>query len=420
MSSAEDKWIGLTLAVSSSVAIGMSAIITKKGLNAAAIEGAAASDNHAYLKNSIWWLGISTQILGEIANFAAYTFAPPILVTPLGALSVLVGAIAASLMLGEVLGHLGRVGCTLSFIGSFMIVLNAPEDKAVDTVDQVLEYAAHPAFLLYVMAVLVHSVVTIALIVPRYGRTHPWVYISICSLVGSVSVMSIKAFGIAVKLTIGGNNQFWRPSTYVFGIVLILSAVVQLNYYNKALDTFSVNVVNPMYYVGFTSATIVASLILFQGFNTDNATAAVSLLCGFAVTFIGVHVLDISRRANDEFEEEQEDLLVQPLRSSVPGESGFFLPRQSLSDRTSLDRWDGRNPIAGRTNPSHHRRTSSASLFDNDLIQGNSRNGERLPLAGLREEDEWEMDGGERIRRLPSGRKPKSVSSLPRHPDLLT
>lgn len=30
-------------------------------------------------------------VIGEIANFAAYTFAPAILVTPLGALSVLIG-----------------------------------------------------------------------------------------------------------------------------------------------------------------------------------------------------------------------------------------------------------------------------------------------------------------------------------------
>jgi magnesium transporter len=95
--------------------------------------------------------------------------------------------------------------------------------------------------MLYVLVVLIFSIVAIWVLVPRHGRTHPWVYISICSLVGSVSVMSIKAFGIAIKLTIEGNNQSLRPSTYVSGIVLALSAVVQLNYYNKALDTFSVN-----------------------------------------------------------------------------------------------------------------------------------------------------------------------------------
>lgn len=31
------------------------------------------------------------MVIGEVANFAAYTFAPAILVTPLGALSVLIG-----------------------------------------------------------------------------------------------------------------------------------------------------------------------------------------------------------------------------------------------------------------------------------------------------------------------------------------
>jgi len=33
---------------------------------------------------------IFTVIVGEIANFAAYAFAPAILVTPLGALSIIV------------------------------------------------------------------------------------------------------------------------------------------------------------------------------------------------------------------------------------------------------------------------------------------------------------------------------------------
>jgi magnesium transporter len=53
-------------------------------------------------------------------------------------------AILASFLLNEELGHLGRVGCTLSLIGSLIIVLHAPEDKEVETVDEILEYAAQP------------------------------------------------------------------------------------------------------------------------------------------------------------------------------------------------------------------------------------------------------------------------------------
>ena len=79
-------------------------------------------------------------------------------------------------------------------------------------------------------------------IAPTYGRKNPVVYISICSLVGSVSVMAIKGFGVALKLTFSGNNQFTHPSTYVFAIVIVVCIMVQMNYFNKALDIFSTNV----------------------------------------------------------------------------------------------------------------------------------------------------------------------------------
>ncbi|KAJ7323013.1 magnesium transporter NIPA-domain-containing protein [Mycena albidolilacea] len=87
------------------------------------------TENLSYLRNPVWWAGMSTLILGEVANFAAYTFAPPVLVTPLGALSVLAGAILAYFLLNERLGHLGRVGCAVCLIGSVIIVLHAPDDR---------------------------------------------------------------------------------------------------------------------------------------------------------------------------------------------------------------------------------------------------------------------------------------------------
>ena len=110
-----EKYIGLALAVTSSLAIGTSFIITKKGLISAADDG-FSSDSYSYLRNSTWWAGMilsqsprspprprrthsppAAVTVGEIANFAAYTFAPPILVTPLGALSVLIGSVISSI-----------------------------------------------------------------------------------------------------------------------------------------------------------------------------------------------------------------------------------------------------------------------------------------------------------------------------------
>ncbi|KAG6820931.1 hypothetical protein H0H93_009706 [Arthromyces matolae] len=397
----DDKYIGIALAISGSVLIGTSFIITKKvlsftnGLNDTAKRNAAygaqsATDSLSYLKNPIWWAGLST-----IANFAAYAFAPPILVTPLGALSVLIGAVLASFFLNEELGHLGRLGCALCFIGSLIIVLHAPEDKEILTVDEYLTYVLRPGFLLYCLTVLVFTLIMIYAVAPKYGRSNPLIYISICSLVGSVSVMAIKGFGVAVKLTFGGQNQFTHVATYVLGIFVALCILVQMNYFNKALDTFSTNVVNPMYFVGFTSATITASLILFQGFNTTGATNTVSLLCGFTVTFLGVHLLNISRTTEPALGE----------HSALEG--GLLNPRLSLQGRPSLDGWNGDSRIGpaprGQVRRGSHYRSNSGTLFNAfGEYEGSS---EAVGLEQLREEESEDDENANERTLLKGGSK---------------
>lgn len=56
------------------------------------------------------------------------------------------------------------------------------------------------------------------------------------------------------------------------------------------------NRVNAMYYVGFATCTISASMILYQGLNTHDPTEIISLICGFLLEFVSVALLTISRR----------------------------------------------------------------------------------------------------------------------------
>lgn len=281
------------------MAIGTSFVITKKGLMHASERHGFEGEGFSYLKSPIWWAGVIMLGMGEIANFAAYAFAPAILVTPLGALSVLIGAVLGSYFLNEKLGTLGKLGCAMCLLGSVVIVLHAPPDQPVDKIEVMLAYALRPGFLIYCLAVAVFSTVMIYRVAPKHGKKNPLIFISICSTVGSVSVMSIKAFGIAVKLTLGGHNQFGRPSTYIFAIVTGFCILTQMNYFNKALNEFSTSIVNPLYYVTFTTATLCASFILFQGFNTTDAVNTISLLCGFLVIFTGVYLLNLSRHDPD-------------------------------------------------------------------------------------------------------------------------
>ncbi|GJN28705.1 hypothetical protein PR202_gb16862 [Eleusine coracana subsp. coracana] len=220
-----DNAKGLVLAVSSSAFIGASFIVKKMGLRRAADSGVRAGyGGFSYLMEPLWWIGmisndlLCTVIVGEIANFAAYAFAPAILVTPLGALSIIISAALAHVILQEKLHTFGILGCVLCVVGSITIVLHAPQERAIDSVKEVWDLATEPAFLCYAAIVVAAALVLIYYVVPDHGQTNIMVYIGVCSLLGSLT----------------------------------------------ALDTFNTAVVSPIYYVMFTSLTIIASVIMFK------------------------------------------------------------------------------------------------------------------------------------------------------------
>ncbi|KAI6808376.1 DUF803-domain-containing protein [Hortaea werneckii] len=399
----EDKYIGLGLAVSSTLGIGASFVITKKGLNAAAERHGFEGDGFAYLKNPIWWAGIITMVIGEVCNFSAYAFAPAILVTPLGALSVLIGAVLGSYFLGERLGVLGRIGCATCLIGSVIIVLHAPPDKDLANIDELLHYALMPGFLFYALVVTVFAVVMIYFVAPKYGRKNPMIYISICSTVGSISIMAIKGLGIALKMTLRGDNQFKSASTYVFGIMVVVCILTQMNYFNKALSQFSTNIVNPLYYVAFTTCTLLASFILFRGFNTSDTVNTISLLCGFLTIFTGVYLLNLSR--------EDPDGGHLGISSGGGGPHDDHRGKYSEVDGIPVDGMSGlstRMSMQGRRSvDGHHRRSNSWSLrspitgqFEGAGARGSSNNHlmhsydmEASNLADLAEDSDEDSSG---------------------------
>ncbi|XP_042015145.1 probable magnesium transporter NIPA2 isoform X2 [Salvia splendens] len=287
-----DNVRGFILAISSSIFIGSSFIIKKKGLKKAGASGTRASDGgYSYLGEPMWWAGMIAMVLGEALNFSAYAYAPAILVTPLGALSIIFSAVLAHFILKEKLHVFGIVGCILCLVGSITIVLHAPFEKDIESVKQVWHLAMEPGFLVYSVIVLVLVGTLKFFFEPLYGQTHMVVYIGICSFMGSLTVMAVKAVAIALKLTFSGSNQFKYFQTWFFTILVIVFCVIQLIYLNKALDIFNTAVVSPVYYVMFTICTIVASMIMFKEWDSQNATQIITELCGFVTIVSGTFLL---------------------------------------------------------------------------------------------------------------------------------
>ncbi|XP_022136344.1 probable magnesium transporter NIPA6 isoform X2 [Momordica charantia] len=261
---------GLVLAMASSAFIGSSFILKKKGLKRAGATGARAGvGGYTYLLEPLWWAGMVTMIIGEIANFVAYIYAPAVLVTPLGALSIIISAVLAHFLLKERLQKMGVVGCLSCIVGSVIIVIHAPQERTPDSVQEIWDLATQPAFLVYVAATISLVLALMLYFEPRYGHVNILVYLGICSLMGSLTVMSIKAIGIAIRLTLEGVSQ--------------------------ALDTFNAALVSPVYYAMFTTLTIVASAIMFKDWLGQDASTIVSELCGFITVLSGTIILHSTR-----------------------------------------------------------------------------------------------------------------------------
>ncbi|KAI4336490.1 hypothetical protein L6164_015012 [Bauhinia variegata] len=314
---------GFILAVVSSAFIGSSFIIKKKGLRRAGVNGPRASvGGYGYLLEPLWWVGMITMIVGEIANFVAYIYAPAVLVTPLGALSIIVSAVLAHFLLKEKLQKMGMLGCLLCIVGSTMVVLHAPQEQSITSVQQIWELAIQPAFLLYTASAIAITLVLILYCAPRYGQTNLLIYIGICSVVGSLTVMSVKAIGIAIELTLEGTNQFLFFQTWIFAMVAVSCIITQLNYLNMALDNFNTAVVSPVYYALFTSFTILASAIMFKDYSGQSASSIASELCGLITVLSGTTILHSTREPDPPIDTDLYTPLSPKVSWFIQGNSG--------------------------------------------------------------------------------------------------
>ncbi|XP_075901766.1 magnesium transporter NIPA2 isoform X2 [Nelusetta ayraudi] len=295
-----DFYIGLALAISSSIFIGGSFILKKKGLLRLARKGSmrAGQGGHAYLKEWLWWAGLLSMGAGEAANFAAYAFAPATLVTPLGALSVLVSAVLSSYFLTERLNLHGKLGCLLSILGSTTMVIHAPQEEEISSLEHMSKKLVDPGFVMFATLVIIVALIFIFVVGPRHGQNNILVYITICSVIGALSVSCVKGLGIAIKEAIAGQNVARNPLAWFLFLGLVACVSTQINYLNKALDIFNTSLVTPIYYVFFTTSVLSCSAILFKEWEHMGADDVIGTLSGFLTIIVGIFLLHAFKDVN--------------------------------------------------------------------------------------------------------------------------
>ncbi|KAF9156889.1 hypothetical protein DFQ26_009201 [Actinomortierella ambigua] len=251
----KSKVIGIALAVGSGLLIGSSFVFKKKGLLNCTKDGMVAGEGYAYLKSAMWWAG----------------------------------------MLIKRLNMQGKVGCALCIFGAVVIVLHAPQQAAMKTIEQFRDKMIQPGFLTWMGITIVASLILVFKVAPKWGKKNMMVDISICSLIGSLSVVATQGLGAAIVHNIStGEPQFTNWFTYFVIVFVVVTLLIEINYLNKALNLFNTAMVTPTYYVTFTSTTILTSAILSQGFNAS-PVAIITVVLGFLVICAGILLLQTSK-----------------------------------------------------------------------------------------------------------------------------
>lgn len=73
--------------------------------------------------------------------------------------------------------------------------------------------------------------------------------------------------------------------------------MTQMNYLNRALDTYNTAIVSSIYYVFFTVLTIAASVIMYRDWQAQSARQIGCQLSGFVLIVVGVVVLHVTKDA---------------------------------------------------------------------------------------------------------------------------
>ena len=231
------KTIGLILAIASGCFIGVSFIFSKKGLLKANEKyDEIPGQGYGYLKNAWWWCGMSLMIVGEICNFVAYAFTDAILVASMGALSVVISTVLSAIFLKERLSAVGMVGCFLCVLGSVVIALNIPASSSVSNIQEMQHFVVQPGILAYGGVVILGCIFIAFWAGPRYGNKTVLVYLSICSLIGGLSVVATQGLGSAILAQVAGQKQFNQWFLYVLFAFVVVTLVTEIIYLNVSPD----------------------------------------------------------------------------------------------------------------------------------------------------------------------------------------
>ncbi|GAA5801296.1 hypothetical protein HPULCUR_006742 [Helicostylum pulchrum] len=292
-------------------------------------EGGGETD---YLRSKLWWLGITLMVLGEVGNFVAYGFAPASTIAPLGTTTLVANVILAPVMLKEVFRKRDLIGVLLAVAGAAMVVFSSNSQEIVLSPELIVESLTQLQSIIYFILTAC-AIITLTILSPLYGASSIMIDLGLVAIYGGYTVLSTKSVASLLSLTFF--KMFAYPVSYLLIFVLIVTAILQIKYLNKALQRFDSTEVIPTQFVLFTVSAIIGSAVLYHDFDGMDMQQLSRFMSGCAVEFLGVYLITSKRTKR---------INTPALSNSDSGTAVSFSDEEEALDRVNLLPSDQQQP----------------------------------------------------------------------------
>ncbi|XP_070836066.1 NIPA-like protein 3 [Chaetodon trifascialis] len=300
-----DNLIGTLLAIFGNVLVSISLNIQKYSH----VTLAGTKDPRAFYRTKTWWCGFVFTCLGEAANFVSYAFAPLALVAPLNAVSVLTSSILSLIFLREKTKlkdfakryGLSFLGCILTMGGTYLFVAFGPNSHEKLKAENIVMHIVGWPVLLYLLL----EIITFCLLLYFYKQrraNYLVVILLLVALLGSITVITVKAVSGMLVLTIEGSMQLNYPIFSVMFVCMVASVVFQARFLSQASKLYDPSLIASVNYILSTAFAVVAGAVFYLEFNHEDVLHICMFLLGSAFCFLGVFLITKNKKKTKTFE----------------------------------------------------------------------------------------------------------------------
>eukprot|EP00937_MAST-01D_sp_MAST-1D-sp2_P000755 g755.t1 len=267
----------------------------------------------SYTQQPLWWCGLLLVILGSLGDFTSLSFAPQSVVMPVGSVTLVANLFFASMWLGETLTRKDLKGTLMIIGGATLVAVSygvlGESNERTYTLQQLIELYLRVQILIYFVFVgalmfFLYSLMKRCEFIlgqdgdhtrdPEYmrlARWHPFSYSALSGTFGANSVLFAKSTTELIRLTAQGENQFFKPLTYMIIACMFTCIALQTHFLAHGLQFFDALYIIPVFQCFFITFSIFGGAVYFNELATFSALQWLVFLFACALTLAGVVVL---------------------------------------------------------------------------------------------------------------------------------